>query len=595
MSAAVRKLATILAADIVGYSRLTGTDEDGTLEKLRALRRELLDPAIEQHRGRVVKRIGDGILVEFTSVVDAVRCAVAIQQGMAGRNVGVPPDMRIEFRVGVHLGDIVVEEDGDLMGDGVNIAARLEGIADPGGIVLSEDAWRQVRGKITVEFVDLGDRELKNIALPVHIYSAAPAGLGSSDAPIALRSAYPPLPDKPSIAVLPFLNLSGNQEQEYFADAITEDIVTALSRWRWFFVIARNSSFIYKHRAVDVKQIGRELGVRYLLEGSVQQNGPRVRITGQLIDVATAAHIWADSFDRELVDIFAMQDEITGYVVSAIEPAMLQSEGIRIVRKNLKDLSAFDYFQRGMWHFNAMSLSSYHVALSLFRQCISHDQEMSLGHIGLARTLYNGVTYGWSSDPARDLVEAQEAARIAVALDAHDAYGHFALSGAYLYLGMHEEALDEANRTITLNPNFAFGHFRLGQVLMYMGRPAEAVAPIERSMRHSPFDPQLGAMLAQLALVHYHAGNYAESVRQARAATHLKYSRAYPVLAASFARLGHSEEARNAIVAFLPELQQQLASRTLRLVPYARAADQEDLFEGLRLAGLSQTMLDNTR
>jgi adenylate cyclase len=368
-----------------------------------------------------------------------------------------------------------------------------------------------------------------------------------------------------------------------------------LSRWHWFFVIARNSSFVYKNRAVDVKQIGRELGVRYLLEGSVRQSGTRVRITGQLIDVATAAHIWADTFDRELADIFALQDEITEYVVNAIEPAMLHSEVVRIVRRNPKDLSAFDCFQRGMWHFNALSRSSYHDALSLFRQCISRDPELSLGHIGLARTLYTGVTYHWSADQARDLVEAQDAARTAIKLDPHDAYGHFALSGAALYLGLHKQALDEARSTIKLNPNFAFAHFRLGQVLMYMGRPADAVAPIERSMRHSPFDPQLGAMRAQLALVHYHAGNYAESVLQAQAATHLKFSPAYAVLAAGLARLGRSEEARDALVAFLPELQQQLATGTLGLAPYVNAADQADLFEGLRLAGVSQAILDNAR
>ena len=592
MSAAVRKLATILAADIVGYSRLTGADEDGTLERLRVLRRELLDPAIEQHRGRVVKRIGDGILVEFASVVDAVRCAVALQQGMAVRNAGVAPDRRIVFRIGINFGDIVVEEDGDLMGDAVNIAARLQAIADPGAIVLAEDAWRQARGKITIEFADLGDRELKNIAVPVHVYSASPASPNSPDVPIASRPVYPPLPDRPSIAVLPFLNLGGQQEQEYFADAITEDIVTALSRWHWFFVIARNSSFAYKGRAVPVKQIGRELGVRYLLEGSIRHSGTRVRITAQLIDVATAAHIWADNFDRELADIFALQDEITERVVSAIEPAMLHSEGARIVRKNPKDLSAFDCFQRGMWHFNAMSQSSYQEALSLFRQCISRDPELSLGHIGLARTLYNGVLRAWGDDPARDLVEAQAAAQTAITLDAHDAYGHFALSGSSLYLGLHQEALEEAGRAIALNPNFAFAHFRLGQVLMYLGRPADAVAPIERSMRHSPFDPQLGAMRTQLALVHYHAGNYAESVVQAHAAMHLKDFSAYTVLAASLARLGRREEARNALAALGPEFARQ---RPTRAAPYANPADREDLREGLRLARMSGPMPDNSR
>jgi adenylate cyclase len=345
--AAIRKLAAILAADIAGYGKLVGADEEGTLEELRTLHREFLDPEIERHHGRVVKRTGDGILVEFASVVDGVRCAIAVQQGIAQRNASIPPGRRIEFRIGIHLGDVVIEDDGDLMGDGVNIAARLEGIADPGGISVSEDAWRHARGKITVEFLDLGDRQLKHVAFPVRVYSASPLALRASAAPMGLPSAYPPLPDKPSIAVLPFLNLGG-QDREYLAEAITEDIITALSRWHWFFVISRNSSFAYKGRAVDVKQIGRELGIRYVLEGSVRQNGARLRVTGQLIDVATAAHIWADSFDRELTDIFALQDEITEQVVNAIEPAMLQSEGIRIIRKNLKDLNAFSSFQRGM-------------------------------------------------------------------------------------------------------------------------------------------------------------------------------------------------------------------------------------------------------
>jgi adenylate cyclase len=595
MCAAARKLATILAADIAGYGRLVGVDEEGTLETLRALRRELIDPTIERHRGRVVKRTGDGILIEFVSVVDAVRCAMAVQQAMVTRNAGIPSARRIEFRVGINLGDIVVEEDGDLMGDGVNIAARLEGIADPGGIMLSDDAWRQARGKVTVEAVDLGERRLKNIELPVRVYGISPAASEAPAAPAASPRPHPPLPDKPSIAVLPFLNLTGNPDQEYFADAITEDIVTALSRWHWFFVIARNSSFAYKNRAVDVKQIGRELGVRYVLEGSVQRSATRVRATGQLIDSATAAHIWADTIDRDIADIFALQDAITEQVVTAIEPAMLQSEGARIVRKNPKDLTAFDCFQRGMWQFNKMSQPTWHEALALFREAVARDPELALGHSGVARALYTGVAYAWTTAPDRDLAEAEEAAQTAIRLDARDAYGHFALSGTLLYLGRHQEALDEAGRTIALNPNFAFGHFRLGQVLTYSGRAAEAVSPIERSMRHSPYDPQLGAMLTQLALAHYQAHNYPEAQRHAQSAIILRHPTAYAVAAASLARLGRTDEARAAITAFLPGFQQQLASRTLRLVPYANAADQAHLFDGLRLAGLEKAMLDAAR
>lgn len=595
MGAAARKLATILAADIAGYGRLISADEEGTLDALRTLRRDLIDPTIEQHHGRVVKRTGDGILVEFASVVDAVRCALAVQQGMVARNTSIPPAKRIEFRVGINLGDIVVEEDGDLMGGGVNIAARLEGMAEPGVILLSEDAWRQARGRVAAEFVDLGERQLKNIELPVRVYSISPTAPETPAAQGPSRGPYPPLPDKPSIAVLPLLNLTGDPDQEYFADAITEDIVTALSRWRWFFVIARNSSFAYKNRAVDVKQIGRELGARYVLEGSVQRNATRVRVTGQLIDCATAAHIWADTIDGDMADIFALQDEITAQVVTAIEPAMLQSEGARLVRKDPVDLTAFDCFQRGMWQFNKMSPDSWGEALLLFRKAVARDPELSLGHSGIARVLYTGVAYGWTTAPDRDLAEAEQAAQAAIRLDARDVYGHFALSGTLLYLGRHQEAFDEARRTIALNLNFAFGHFRLGQVLTYIGRAAEAVAPIERSMRHSPYDPQLGPMLTQLALAHYQARNYPEATRQAQAAVNLRHSAAYAVAAASLARLGRNEEARSALAAFLPGLQQQLASRTFRLVPYANAADQAHLFEGLRLAGLGQATLDAAR
>src|SRR6266566_1293989 len=310
---APRKLAAILAADVAGYSRLTGLDEEGTLKRLRRLRRELINPAVSLHRGRIVKTTGDGILIEFPSVVDAVRCALDVQRGMASRNEEIPADQRIEFRVGINVGDVVVEGD-DLLGDGVNVAARLEGISDPGGICISDAAYQQVRDKLDMDFQDAGEQQLKNIARPVRAYRVR---LDRSPA-----QAKPPLqlPDKPSIAVLPFQNMSGDPEQEYFADGIVEEIITALSRFRQLFVIARNSSFTYKGRAVDVKQVGRELGVRYVLEGSVRKSSNRVRITGQLVDATTGAHLWADRFDGGLEDIFDLQDQVTASVVGAIAP-----------------------------------------------------------------------------------------------------------------------------------------------------------------------------------------------------------------------------------------------------------------------------------
>ncbi len=329
-----RKIAAILVADVVGYSRLAAADEERTLARLRALRGDLIDPAVAAHHGRVVKRTGDGILIDFRSVVDALRCAAEVQDGMTQRNAGLEPDRRIELRVGVHLGDVVEEADGDLMGDGVNIAARLEGICEPGGICLSEDAYRQARDKVTHEFVDLGEQSLKNIARPVRAYAMTSEQAGKSKS--AAREKAPaqlPLPDKPSIAVMPFQNMSGDPEQDYFADGMVEDIVTGLSQIKWLFVIARNSSFVYKGKAADVRQIGRELGVRYVLEGSVRKAGARLRITAQLVEAQTGAHLWADKFDGALEDVFELQDQITDRVVGIIEPSLRRSEIERSRRK----------------------------------------------------------------------------------------------------------------------------------------------------------------------------------------------------------------------------------------------------------------------
>ncbi|MGE5201631.1 MAG: adenylate/guanylate cyclase domain-containing protein, partial [Acidobacteriota bacterium] len=327
-----RKLAAILAADVAGYSRLMGVDEEGTLARLKAHRKELIDPKIAEHRGRVVKTTGDGILIEFPSVVDAVRCAVQVQQGMEKRNADIPADKQIRFRIGINVGDIIIDGD-DIHGDGVNVAARLEGITEPGGICISDDAYRQVRDKLDLGFEDRGEQQLKNIARPVRVYRVAPyKELASGKQTLTL-------PDKPSIAVLPFQNMSGDSEQDYFCDGIVEDIITGLARIRWLFVIGRNSSFAYKGKALDIRQVGRELGVRYVLEGSVRKAGTRVRITAQLIDAQTGAHLWAERYDRPLDDIFALQDEITLSVVGAIEPSLRQAEIERVKRRRPDDLN----------------------------------------------------------------------------------------------------------------------------------------------------------------------------------------------------------------------------------------------------------------
>jgi TolB-like protein len=336
-----RRLTTILAADVAGYSRLTGLDEEGTHARLQDHLQSLLEPKIAEHRGRIVKRTGDGLLAEFGSVVDAVRCAVDVQEGMVQRNTDVSEEKRIEFRLGINIGDIIIDH-GDIFGDGVNVAARLEGIADPGGMCISDWAYQQVRDKLDVVFEDAGEQQLKNIARPVRMYRVRPVGAAATK-----RSSLS-LPDKPSIAVLPFQNMSGDPEQEYFADGIVEEIITALSRFRELFVIARNSSFTYKGRAVDMKQVGRELGVRYVLEGSVRKAGNRLRITGQLIDTQTGAHLWADRFEGTLEDIFDLQDQVTGKVIAAIVPKLEQVEIDRAKRKPTENLDAYDYYLRGM-------------------------------------------------------------------------------------------------------------------------------------------------------------------------------------------------------------------------------------------------------
>ena len=386
-----RRLAAILAADVVSYSRMMGTDEEGTLAALKAYRRELIDPKIAEHRGRIVKTTGDGLLVEFASVVDALRCAVEFQRGMAERNVEVPREKLIEFRVGIHQGDIIIDG-GDIFGDGVNVAARLEGLAEPGGICVSGRVQEDARGKIDIVFEDAGEQLLKNIERPVRVYRMRPNSAALSHQPALV------LPDKPSIAVLPFQNMSGDPEQDYFADGIVEDIITALSRFRNLFVIARNSSFTYKGRAVDVKQVSRELGVRYVLEGSVRKATNRVRITGQLIDATTGAHLWADRFDGTLEDVFDLQDQVTVSVVSAIAPTLEQVEIERAKRKPTASLVAYDYFLRGTASLHQGTKEAISEALRLFYQAIELDREFSSAY-GMAAWCYVvRKTNGWMQD-----------------------------------------------------------------------------------------------------------------------------------------------------------------------------------------------------
>ena len=425
-----RRLAAIMAVDVVGYSRLMGIDEEGTLAGLKAIRRELCDPKIAEHRGRIVKTIGDGLLVEFASVVDAVRCAVEVQQGMAGRNADIPDDKRIVFRFGIHQGDIIID-DGDIFGDGVNLAARLEGLAKPGGICVSRVVRDEIRDKLDFAFDDMGEQHLKNIARPMRVF-AVNIGTWASRPPAAGTGAIEPmsepaplaLPDKPSIAVLPFQNMSGDPEQEYFADGMVEEIITALSRIGWLFVIARNSSFTYKGKAVDIKQVGRELGVRYALEGSVRKAANRARITAQLIDAMNGMHLWANRFDGSLEDIFDLQDQVAASVVGTIAPRLEQAEIVRAKRKPTESLGAYDYYLRGIAALHALFAGSRELveeALRLFYRAIELDREFATPY-GMAAWCYVlRQNYGWVTARAEERVELGRLAHEAVRLAKDDA------------------------------------------------------------------------------------------------------------------------------------------------------------------------------
>ena len=475
-----RKIAAILVSDVVGYSRLAGTDEDRILARLRALRSDLIDPTIAVHHGRVVKRTGDGSLVEFRSVVDAVRCAIEVQNSMIERNAGLPADRRIEFRVGIHLGDVVEESDGDLMGDGVNIAARLEGICEPGSICLSEQAYWQVKARLDLAIDDRGAVQLKNIADPVRVYSlqvgipaqARPAATGEPAVP-EMTSPQPPLPDKPSIAVLAFQNMSGDPEQEYFADGMVEDIITGLSRIKWLFVIARNSSFVYKGKAVDVRQVGRELGVRYVLEGGVRKAGNRLRITAQLLEAETGAHLWADRYDGALEDVFDLQDQITDKVVGIVEPSLQRSEIERSRRKRPENLDAYDLFLRAVPHMATAMPADAAIAAELLEDALRLDPNYAAAHALLAWC--HEISFTRAGFDEADKAAGIAHARAVTASDADDATALAIAAFAITMLGKdHTTALSAIERAVSLNPSCATALYFGGYINAISGNPTTA-------------------------------------------------------------------------------------------------------------------------
>jgi adenylate cyclase len=574
-----RRLAAVLAADVAGYSRLMGLDEEGTLARLKAVRKALVDPTIAAHRGRIVKTTGDGMLVEFASAVDAVRCAIEVQHGMAGQSADGLPHTRIELRIGIHVGDIIFD-DNDIFGDGVNIAARLEGIAEPGGVCISDDTYRQIRDRVDAAFDDKGETALKNIARPVRVFALA----GAQQPATKVIEPVPPLalPDKPSIAVLPFQNMSGDPEQEYFTDGMVEDIITELGRIRWLFVIARNSTFTYKGQAVDVKRVARELGVRYVLEGSVRKGGNRVRITGQLIDAISGAHIWAERYDRDLNDIFAVQDEITASVAGIIEPALAEAEQQRVLRKPPERLDAWEAYQRGLWHFNKYGPEENQTAQTFFRRAIALDPNFAPGHYGYALALQWEIWH-FSTRPFSEVQGIPlEEARIAVSLDDKDATAHAVLAHMMMWGSEWEAAIAEARTALALSPNSSFVIAMLGCVLGFGGYREEALDLLRQAMRASPNDPLTWLWLLWTGVIQFYSRKFDAAVVALHQVVRLRPggTPAQGMIAVSLAHLGRLDEARD----HLSRARAHFQDPRYQHAPWLRPEDQALRAEGVRLA-----------
>jgi TolB-like protein/class 3 adenylate cyclase len=581
-----RRLAAIVAADVAGFSRLMGIDEIGTARTLRE-HRAVSDELVAKHGGRIVKTTGDGILLEFPSVVDAVECAVAVQAAMAERNDAVPQDRRMLYRIGINLGDILIEG-ADILGDGVNVAARLEGIAEPGGICISSSAYDQVRGKVAVEFTDLGERNLKNIANPVRVYAARSSdhhGIASSFFPDAKKPL--PLPDKPSIAVLPFQNMSGDPEQDYFADGMVEDIITALSKFKSLFVIARNSSFTYKGNAVDIRQVGRELGVRYVLEGSVRRSGSRVRVTGQLIDATTDRHLWADKFDGSQEDVFDLQDQITATVVGLIAPQIEEAEIERARKKSTNSLDSYDFYLRGLAQYYKRTWVE---ARELFKKALELDPEFAAAYAMAALTLHMQQGAGGQPLTAEMRSEALRLANIAAQIGSEDAFVLARCGHTLVYLGNEfDRGAAMVEKALSLNPNLATAHSSFGWISVIACDPKRAIENFQSSIRFSPLDSMRVGSSAGIAWGLWLQGRYDEGLALARSvATVHPNVQAFGSLLVNCIATGQIEEAR-AAAAELMKLDPNLrASRAREMYPLRKAEYRSKLDEALRAAGLPE-------
>jgi adenylate cyclase len=576
-----RRLAAILAADVVGYSRLIERDEAGTLAALRDRRRAILEPLVVLHRGRIVKLMGDGVLAEFVSAVNAVRCAVELQQKMTEANVGHDDQDAIVLRVGINLGDVAVEGE-DLYGDGVNIAARLQSLAEPGEILIAGNVHDQVETKVAQRYEDLGFREIKNILRPIRVFR------------VNYTTQYPPIrpgsgaPAKPAIAVLPFTNRSADPEQEYFSDGISEDVITSLSKLSQLLVIARNSTFAYKGRSVKVQRIGQELGVQYVVEGSVRKAGERVRITAQLIDAASGAHLWADRFDRDLTDVFAVQDEVTREIVSALALQLTAEEQSRLVRRRIENMEAYDLFLRGREAWWRHTREASHAARALFERTIQLAPRFAPAYSFLSFTHNQDYVNGWTSSPERSQALGYDIARQAAALDASDPTAHAALGVAYLWRRQQDEAIAEATASIALGPNYSFGYMVLGWSLHYAGDQAGAIENLNKAIRLDPHHP--GVYLHFLAQANFMLGQFeaAAALLKERLARDPGSDISRVLLAACHGHLGQVEQGRAEWMEALRVNPDYSLEHRRRVLPYKDPQAFERVVAGLRRAGVAE-------
>ncbi|NQU72490.1 MAG: tetratricopeptide repeat protein [Rhodospirillales bacterium] len=582
-----RRLAAILAADVVGYSTLMERDETGTLARLKSVRSEVFDPTTKQFDGRVFKNTGDGALAEFGSAVDAVQCAVEIQRAVARRNAGLAGNLQIIFRIGISLGDVIVDGD-DLYGNGVNIAARMEGLAEPGAICISGNVHEHVGTALDLTLEDLGEQSVKNISQPVRCYRVH---LGPGDQAGTLVSEPGDAPergDKPSVAVLAFNNMSGDAEQEYFSDGISEDIITDLSKLAELHVIARNSSFVYKGGAVSIPQVAAELGVRYVLEGSVRKAGNRVRVTAQLIDSTTGGHVWADRFDRDLTDIFAVQDELTQEIVSALRIELTDDEQNRLAHRGTANVEAYGLFLRGREQAWQATKNGNIDARKLLADAVAIDPVYAAAHAYIAFSHVNDYINGWGEDPEQSLETGFEIARQAVAMDDDEPVAHFALGASYLWRRDVDRAIIEVGRCLALEPNSAEGSLSTAYIHIFRGDAAAAMEMIDAYMRIDPHYPDL--VFQVLAEAHMLLDQFEEAIAvlERRLARNPNSASAHALLASCYGHLGRSDEGAEALAALMRLEAEYSIERSRRIQPFKNPADFERRAEGLRKAGLTE-------